>query len=578
MTVFLRLLEDEDKNASLLAVSQLLRSSSKNNQTFDVSPEAFLAVPGAPFAYWVSDNIRSFFKKFPSFENDSRNARIGLQTGDDFRFFRIFWEPRCGNTHWRGIATGGAFSPFYSDISLVVNWENEGYELFSFDKSVIRNSDFYCRPGLTWSLVTTLKISTRVLPKGCIFAQPGPTAFQYDDNQDSILSLIAITNSKAFIYLLEMQLGLAAEGRKAYTTVSFGNTPMPKTPNSEVKLLGTLATRAWSMKRLLDTTTETSHAFHLPAALRARLGDYNPPAIEAELVEIQTEIDDIAFDLYGFSDTDRTAALGSSGMVEENDGVEGASKDEDGAETVDQTDGLLSWAAGVAGRFDWRLATGEREARLELDPFDPLPAKSPGMLADGAEPFHAHPGILVDDQGHPNDLAHLIEEVLARVDAPVPADVRRWLQRDFFPLHLKQYSKSRRKAPIYWPISTSSGIYTLWLYYPGLTAQTLYTAVNDFVEPKLKEVLHDLVPLRDKGNARSSADETDWITPHLDSNSSSFVMHPQDSSDLYPNHGFKHRCSTLAALATPGRSSEGNLQTGKGDYDWAQLYDLLQTA
>ena len=319
MTVFLRLLEDEDKNASLLAVSQLLRSSSKNNQTFDVSPEAFLAVPGAPFAYWVSDNIRSFFKKFPSFENDSRNARIGLQTGDDFRFFRIFWEPRCGNTHWRGIAKGGAFSPFYSDISLVVNWENEGYELFSFDKSVIRNSDFYCRPGLTWSLVTTLKISTRVLPKGCIFAQPGPTAFQYDDNQDSILSLIAITNSKAFIYLLEMQLGLAAEGRKAYTTVSFGNTPMPKTPNSEVKLLGTLATRAWSMKRLLDTTTETSHAFHLPAALRARLGDYNPPAIEAELVEIQTEIDDIAFDLYGFSDTVRAAALGSSGMVEDND-------------------------------------------------------------------------------------------------------------------------------------------------------------------------------------------------------------------------------------------------------------------
>ena len=73
------------------------------------------------------------------------------------------------------------------------------------------------------------------------------------------------------------------------------------------------------------------------------------------------------------------------------------------------------------GRFDWRLATGERKAPPEPDPFDPLPAKSPGMLPDGAEPFHAHAGILVDDQGHPHDLPRLIEEVLARVDAECPA-------------------------------------------------------------------------------------------------------------------------------------------------------------
>jgi hypothetical protein len=41
----------------------------------------------------------------------------------------------------------------------------------------------------------------------------------------------------------------------------------------------------------------------------------------------------------------------------------------------------VRWAVGVAfGRFDWRLATGERDAPPEPDPFDPLPAKSPGML------------------------------------------------------------------------------------------------------------------------------------------------------------------------------------------------------
>ena len=43
--------------------------------------------------------------------------------------------------------------------------------------------------------------------------------------------------------------------------------------------------------------------------------------------------------------------------------------------------GLVSWAVGVAvGRFDVRLATGEREWPVEPDPFDPLPVCSPGML------------------------------------------------------------------------------------------------------------------------------------------------------------------------------------------------------
>ena len=54
---------------------------------------------------------------------------------------------------------------------------------------------------------------------------------------------------------------------------------------------------------------------------------------------------------------------------------------------------------------------------------------------------------------------------------------------------LKHYSKSRRQAPIYWPLSTPSGRYTLWLYYPRLTAQTLHQCMADFLMPKLKNVL-----------------------------------------------------------------------------------------
>ena len=265
------------------------------------------------------------------------------------------------------------------------------------------------------------------------------------------------------------------------------------------------------MKRTLDTVDETSHAFLLPAALRPRLGTFNPSAIEAELERLQLEIDSIAFDLYDFSEADRVGLHLTNFAIAEGDFETGANEQDDDevvSAAVDNSAGLFSWACGVAfGRFDWRLATGQRAVPAEPEPFDPLPAKSPGMLPNSAEPFHLYSDILVDDRGHPYDLALLIEEVLARVDAPVPEDVRRWLQRDFFAFHLQHYSKSRRKAPIYWPLSTTSGSYTLWVYYPSLSSQTLYTAINDFLEPKLQQVGTDVTSLRNKGSARSRDDE-----------------------------------------------------------------------
>jgi len=353
------------------------------------------------------------------------------------------------------------------------------------------------------------------LPAGCIFADKGPAAFVEDDDQDELLALVCLLNSRAFGLLVSVQLA-RVELAQSFEVGLIQQTPVPDLAFEQRTQLASLARRAWSLKRSLDTVTETSHAFILPLALRQaqaqRLSVFEPSAIESEIARIQAEIDDIAFALYGFSDADRAAALcGTCGEASDGDAAEDANADGDEDEADDDipsTDALLSWAIGVAfGRFDVRLATGERAAPPEPEPFDPLPAKSPGMLPDGNAPFHVYAGILVDDLGHAHDLARIAERVLERVDIPVPADLRRWLQKDFFPFHLQRYSKSRRKAPIYWPLATASGSYTLWLYYPSLTSQTLYIAINDFVEPKLVDVVKEAVSLRAKAGARSRDEE-----------------------------------------------------------------------
>lgn len=518
MTTFLRLLADKEKATNLLASCTALRSGESDARVFQVAPESFRGVPGAPFAYWVSEAVRQTFAYQPPLQTQSRIAAIGASTKDDGRFLRLNWEISPSEGRYPSFAKGGYYSPFYADIPLTIRWDDDGREAKTFVsdyresrgwsphwKAELHNPHCYFRSGLTWPRRTQGGLSLRAMPQGCIFADKGPAAFVADDAPDALLALLALVNSQAFGLLVSLQMAFGS-----YEVGVIQKTPVPDFNADQQETLAALARRAWSLKRALDTIEEVSHAFALPAVLRARLGDYDPPAIEAELSRIQAEIDDIAFDLYGFSESDRAAALGGAGAEaaadEPNDEDEG---DED--EVVDDapsSDALLSWAVGVAfGRFDWRLATGERVAPPEPEPFDPLPAKSPGMLPDGATPFHQHAGILVDDQGHTHDLARLVEQVLETVDAPVVEDVRRWLQKDFFAFHLKRYSKSRRKAPIYWPLATASGSYTLWLYYPSLSDQTLFTAVNDFVDPKLEDVRKELQTLRDKGAGRSKQDE-----------------------------------------------------------------------
>ncbi len=85
--------------------------------------------------------------------------------------------------------------------------------------------------------------------------------------------------------------------------------------------------------------------------------------------------------------------------------------------------------------------------------------------------------------------------------------MRDFIRREFFDLHLSLYTRSGRRAPIYWPLSTASGIYTLWLYYPNLSSQTLYTAVNDFLDPKLAQLRQQIASLRGKGNPRSREED-----------------------------------------------------------------------
>ncbi|MBI3073004.1 MAG: type II restriction endonuclease subunit M [Deltaproteobacteria bacterium] len=315
-----------------------------------------------------------------------------------------------------------------------------------------------------------------------------------------MLALGALANSQVFRSLIEFQLAAAEpSGRggvaRSYEVGVIQKTPLANLSTSDVATFARLARRAWSLRRMLDTVNETSHAFILPSGLNEKVAGLNPDAIVRELETLQREIDQAGFSLYGIRPED-PASLVSTGDApaereesspdeDNDDGDDLGDDDVSGVSSGAGVETLGSWLVGAAfARFDPRLATGERPVPLEPEPFQALPLRSPGMYPEGEEPAE-RPDILVDDQGHAADLAARTRAVAERVRVEAPENLRGWLAREFFPLHIRMYSKSRRKAPIYWQLATPSASYSVWLYIHAFSKDTLFRVQNDYAAPKL---------------------------------------------------------------------------------------------
>jgi hypothetical protein len=326
--------------------------------------------------------------------------------------------------------------------------------------------------------------------------------------EQELPALLAIFNSRPFDFLLSVRAGKV--GGVQYESGLIQAVPTPNLSSEACEQLSRLARRAWSLKRSLDTVNETSHAFLLPPGLNERITELDRCALESELTRVQREIDDRAFELYSIGPEDRAVIEESSlAAARSEDGADEVAEEdnETEAESLDagETAAVISWLVGVAfGRFDPRLATGERAVPPEPEPFDPLPSRSPGMWPESETPEDA-PGILVDDEGHAADLTAHVKQIAEQTQWRPRDDVRAWLAREFFPLHIKMYSKSRRKAPIYWQLATRSGSYSVWLYIHAFTKDTLFRVQHDYARPKLLHEERRLETLRQEAGENPSA-------------------------------------------------------------------------
>lgn len=175
---------------------------------YSVDSNKFSLIPGSPIAYWTNDIVRSVFE-YTKYMGDISELKQGISTADNNKFLRFWGEVNFNNIgfnmktleeaknslkKWFPLNKGGSYKKWYGNNNYIINWKNDGEEVRSFEKAVVRNPKYYFKKGLTWSSVTVGKLSMRFCDGGFVFDSKGPMCFIDDDiNYEYILGVI---NSK----------------------------------------------------------------------------------------------------------------------------------------------------------------------------------------------------------------------------------------------------------------------------------------------------------------------------------------------------------------------------------------------
>jgi len=622
-TTIFRSIAEVDRQTALEACIDAHNQARIDERLFLADQAAFHLLPDSPFVYWIDGKTIRQFKTGKNFEPDIGNVRVGLQTGDDPRFVRAVWEVASedtifcyyptsgegfcrfddpivqeyfcrrnqGTPRWAFHVKSGASQPWYSPITLKLNFAEEGAELRNFKndkgklKSALRSVIFYHRAGFSWTR-RAVRLYPYAIPGNCIPSVSRYMAFPDHGLQSEAIGVCASRLVSAFLRFYGEKFEFPN-----FLVDTLKSVPWPELQGNAREHFESLINREVKLRRLAYQNHEPFHDFLLPVKVRDFSNDGRSLAFDpTALLDDATE--QMVAEAYGFSEEqartierDLLEAInyqrGSAIPPEDTPSIDSEPLEECEAEGEsegdDDSDFVLDYSpaaieeahisyliGAVFGRWDIRYATGERPAPELPDPFAPLPVCPPGLLqgddglplsaeegrrqrAEGRYPLDvAWDGILVDDPEHPLDLERRVHAALDAVGrgqkavssgqkavdrenggrsdsayCPPPtahsslADeacallgvptLREWFRRPagFFADHLKRYSKSRRQAPIYWPLSTKSGRYTLWLYYHRLTDQTLHTCLADFLDPKLRKVQAELDSLSGQSGTRA---------------------------------------------------------------------------
>ena len=209
----------------------------------ELRQEEYEAFAETPFFVGVAREVFESAKRSERVADVAR-GRQGLATADDGRFLADAGDLRVGSVgiassvdenerpsgivpskpYWVPFAKGGGFGDYWKEVETVIDWSVESVaELRRRDalpagtsrKPRFQNRDFYFRQGLTYSVVSSGRISVRLMPAGWIFGHKGSAIFVEDGSQDELF-LLGYLNSALATYFMKKIVNTTATADVGY--------------------------------------------------------------------------------------------------------------------------------------------------------------------------------------------------------------------------------------------------------------------------------------------------------------------------------------------------------------------------
>jgi hypothetical protein len=405
-----------------------------------------------------------------------------------------------------------------------VYYGTSGEAIASHPSTIFRNLTLQQKPGVAFGKRGDF-IDAHLLREGFVSTVEGQAVSLA--SLDDAFVVLALLNSRVFQYVINQYCG--QHKYPGYVNLF----PSPAFDLTEMQRAGQHAREITNLKEQAFTFDETSALF--VSGMSRTLGESPFALIEfarqqqSKVADCEDRLNCALYSAYGLQQNS-VDVIEDYCRNEPPDSLCFSETAREDSDWLSVSHSLLSYPLGcILGRWDIRYATGEREAPPLPDPYGPLPVSSPGMLQgnDGlplAEapldyPFNTNKdGVLVDDPESTGDIVHRVREVFELIwnghAEAIEKEVCELLGvkelRDYFRKpgtggfwddHISRYSKSRRKAPIYWLLQSAKKNYAIWLYYHRFDKDLLFKALVNYVEPKIRLEFNRLKTLRSQSTA-----------------------------------------------------------------------------
>uniref|UniRef100_UPI003FEF23A2 BREX-1 system adenine-specific DNA-methyltransferase PglX n=1 Tax=Segatella copri TaxID=165179 RepID=UPI003FEF23A2 len=582
----------EEKDENLQVLIRTYNRGEDAKWIYVAKSVEFDNLPNTVIGYYFGKFILKLFK-YLNLEERGYVARNG-HTLTSSTHFRLFYEIPISSMNYRLMYNGSTYSLFYSYYRELCYWGSDGSILKNNPNVVLRNLSYHFLSGVGYGKRGEI-LDAHIFKKDMLFTVEG-YAFSNLNNCAAIV-LNSFLDSIVGQYALNLYTGQHKQ------TGNVNLLPMPDyaTRQSDIERIVNAIIdikRKWFS---LDETNLEYHGLiaqmHIDTTIDAALDKMQEQltADYARYEELVKENDDLWMDL---ADINRNSEFRqtlnnykSRRPYEELLSIDGASSQNVIDKKVLAQEIVMELVGMAFGRWNTAYAKGEQAIPEFGDVFDALPfmpVVSQGEAACPAQLDVPTDGILTNNSDSSLCLASHVREVMHYLWADRADDMEYELCQligckslqaylasptGFFDYHFKRYTKSRRKAPIYWLLASEDGTVDYWVYYPKLSKNTLPQLIIRLREQQeqLRTRLNAALAAHDKTQESQIRAEQEQVEGMMDE------LNRILAAGYVPNHddGVPVTAAPLLHLAAsrPWRvECEKNMELlEKGDYDWSHL-------